>query len=471
METSTQINAAVPLQVLFGAGLAFLCFCLIVGCAICWRKGRRRDPTNGKDQALERIVLDSSAGLLGNTSTPVKQQYEEVEGSVLDYPQSATSSPLDLGGQRQIGPRGRPSLPSIPIIQKTSLASKTRRTLERRCTLSGASLDFKEPAALGSSMVKPLGPTLGHSHTAPDSLVAMKSKPKPLLHFILYYSSYELTLTVSIIGIHNLPKKFGAGCDSYVRIHLLPKVMEPQQTAVRRKSLNPEFRESFQFSGYTMEEIRCFKLRFAAYVKEFHNLKDTFVGELLLPLQRADWKVDIPSTYNMELTTTKTKLKKCLSTQDMASHTSSMVQPKLVGQLFILLQYQTLANRIKVMVRKAESLARLIRIPGSPDHSVIINLYKDGKVISSKETRTASGYNPVWNAPFLFDIPPGDIESLDLSLEFIVMQGRIYTRSYVLGRVFIGASAPETGKMHWKEMSSRGHVESARWHPIQSDTF
>ncbi|XP_051898709.1 LOW QUALITY PROTEIN: synaptotagmin-4-like [Pristis pectinata] len=459
------------LQVLLGAGLAFLCFCLIIGCAICWRKGKHRDPTNVKDQALERIVLDSNAGLLGNTSMPVKQQYEEVEGSVLDYPQSAISNPPTLATNASLVLAEGPSLPFIPVIQKASLTSKTRRILERRCTVSGDSSDYKEPAALGSSVAKPLGPMLGHSQTAPDSLTAMKTKPKPLLHFTLFYSSYELTLTVSVIGIDNLPKKFGSGCHSYVRVHLLPKIMETQQTAVRRKSLNPEFRESFQFSGYTLEEIRCFKLRFATYVKEFHNLKDTFVGELLFPLEQADWKLDTPFTYTMELTTTKTKLKKCFSTQDMASPTSSALRPKLVGQLFILLQYQTLANRIKVMVRKAETLARLTRIPGSPDHCVIINLYKDGKVISSKETKTSSGYNPVWNAPFLFDIPPGDIESLDLSLEFIVMQGRIYTRSCILGRVLIGANASETGRMHWKEMSSRGHVESARWHTIQSDAF
>lgn len=39
--------------------------------------------------------------------------------------------------------------------------------------------------------------------------------------------------------------------------------------------------------------------------------------------------------------------------------------PRALGQLFILLQYQTLAHRIKVMVRKAENLAKLSRMPGA----------------------------------------------------------------------------------------------------------
>lgn len=56
------------------------------------------------------------------------------------------------------------------------------------------------------------------------------------------------------------------------------------------------------------------------------------------------------------------------------------------------------------------------------DHYVVINLRQEGKIISTKETKGASGSNPVWNAPFLFDLPPGDIAQLPLVLEFIVMQ-------------------------------------------------
>ncbi|XP_067871244.1 synaptotagmin-4 [Heterodontus francisci] len=456
------------LQVLLGAGLAFLCFCLIIGCAICWRKGKHR-----KDQAVEHIIIDPKPSLPGNTSSPIKQQYEEVEGSVLDYPPCVVSNLPDFepNSQSKPGLHGRASLPFIPVVQKASLGNKTRRILERRCTVSGDCSVYNEHDTFRSSDAKPVGPVMGHSQTMPDDLSGVKSKQRPVLHFTLFYSAYEVTLTVAILSVSNLPKKFGSSCDSYVRVHLLPKFMEPQQTTVRRKSLNPEFRESFRFSGYTLEEIKCFTLRFAAYIKEFHNFKDTFIGEVLFACEQGDWKLDVPLTYTRELTTTKTKLKKCLSSQDVVGPLRSTAQPKLLGQLFVLLQYQTLANRIKVMVRKAETLGRLTRMPGSPDHYVIINLYQDGKVLSTKETKTSSGYNPVWNAPFLFDVPPGDIESLQLSLEFVVMQGRIYTRSGVLGRVLIGANASETGRMHWKEMSSRGHVESARWHTIHPDTF
>jgi len=58
------------------------------------------------------------------------------------------------------------------------------------------------------------------------------------------------------------------------------------------------------------------------------------------------------------------------------------------------------------------------------DHYIVINLRQHGKVIATKETKGVAGPNPVWNAPFLFDLPAGDITELPLVLEFIVMQVR-----------------------------------------------
>lgn len=55
-----------------------------------------------------------------------------------------------------------------------------------------------------------------------------------------------------------------------------------------------------------------------------------------------------------------------MSSQETLDHRkTSVATPRPLGQLFILLQYQTLAQRVKVMVRKAENLAKLTRIPGA----------------------------------------------------------------------------------------------------------
>lgn len=56
-----------------------------------------------------------------------------------------------------------------------------------------------------------------------------------------------------------------------------------------------------------------------------------------------------------------------VSSQEALGHRkSSVCAPRALGQLFVLLQYQALAQRIKVMVRKAENLTKLTRIPGAP---------------------------------------------------------------------------------------------------------
>lgn len=54
------------------------------------------------------------------------------------------------------------------------------------------------------------------------------------------------------------------------------------------------------------------------------------------------------------------------------------------------------------------------------EYQVVINLHHKGTVISSRETN--GGSCSVWNASFLFDLPPGDITQLPVMLEFIITQ-------------------------------------------------
>ncbi|XP_062819328.1 synaptotagmin-4 isoform X2 [Anolis carolinensis] len=458
----------VHLQVFLGVGLALLCFCLLLGCAICWHQRKKSRCDEAKAQAADRTVMDLGLVLPSRTITPVaiQQQYVEIEGELLESPSptAVIDSPGSSGSEsppRNLH-RGRASLPSIPISQKLSLPVKAQRGRERRCTISGDESSLLSRPILGTS--------LPPSYTIPRGLSGATTKPRPHLHFTLFYSEAEALLTVTVVGVSRLSKGLRSSRNSYVKVYLLPKFVEPQRTSLCRKSLNPEFHEQFHFGRYSLEELRSLTLRFTVYAKEFHNLKDSFLGEVMFPCSQATWNPRVPSVYTQELSTTKTKLKKSLSSQDISS-SPSFSQPKSMGQLFLLLQYQALANRIKVLVRKAENLGRLTRIPGTPDHYVVIQLYHDGKVLDTKETKSVAGCNPVWNTPFLFSIPAGDIQEQQLALEFTIMQARLYTRSCLVGRVLIGPNAPEMGQVHWKEMCSRGNVESARWHSIQPPAF
>ncbi|KAM6388109.1 synaptotagmin-5-like [Pluvialis apricaria] len=435
---------AAHLQVFLGAGLALLCLSILLGCAVCWRHRRRLGPHLGWKWATAELGSSLPAGTV---PVPIQQHYEEVAGEVLGAraEEGPPASPASHGGFLH----GRASLPSLPFSPKPPGAWQRRRSI------SGANLLCNEEGPLVHPILGP--PTPLSSGTGP--------KQRPRLHCDLFYSPAEATLTVMVLGITHLPKGLRGGRGSYVKVYLLPRLPASRRVALQRGSLHPARRELCRFGRYSLEELRSFTLRFAVYAR-FRSLKDSFVGEVLFPCAQATWDPQAPSSYSWELSSTKTKLRKCPSAHDMSRSVLSS-PPKSLGQLFLLLQYQALASRIKVLVRKAEQLGRLSRMPGTPGHYVIIHLYHNGHVIDTKETKSITGYNPVWNMPFLFNLPAGDIQQQELSLEFTIMQARIYTRSSPLGRVQVGPRAPGAGMLHWREMCSRGQLESARWHRIQ----
>lgn len=62
----------------------------------------------------------------------------------------------------------------------------------------------------------------------------------------------------------------------------------------------------------------------------------------------------------------------------------------------------------------------VLRIVLCTDYQVVVNLHREGTVISSRETEQVS--SAVWNSSFLFDLPPGDISQLPLTLQYIIVQ-------------------------------------------------
>ncbi|KAM6058337.1 synaptotagmin-5-like [Chlamydotis macqueenii] len=436
-----EYNPPVHLQVFLGVGLALLCLSILLGCTMCWQLCRRPGPRLG----WKWVTVELGPALpTGTVPVPVQRPYEEVAGEVLGawVEEGPPASPASRGGLLH----DRASLPSLPFPPKPVGARTT----------SGANLLRKEEGLLVHPILGPLSPL--PSGTSP--------KQRPRLHCHLFYSPAEATLTVTVLSITHLPR---GGRGSYVKVYLLPRLPASRRVALQRGSLHPARREPCRFGRYSLEELRNFTLRFAVYTR-FHSFKDSFMGEVLFPCAQATWDTWASCSYSWELSSTKTKLRKCLSAHD-TSHSVLSSPPKSLGHLFLLLQYQALAGRIKVLVRKAEHLGRLSRMPGTPGHYVIIHLHHNGHVIDTKETKSITGYNPVWNTPFLFNLPAGDIQQQDLFLEFTVMQARIYTRSSPLGQVQVGPRAPGAGLLHWREMCSQGPLESARWHRIQPDAL
>ncbi|XP_034419012.1 synaptotagmin-5 [Cyclopterus lumpus] len=500
----SQYTLRVQLQILLAVGLAVFCYCLVLGCVLCYRRRKSVSPANKEavflsPHSVERVTVTVTPS---PCTQPVKQQYEELDGDVLEFPSSKSTSspseddltglPFDHSPTRLVQSPGSsfplrrlstPAVPcasnkpqhhgraSLPSLTKLGLVSRSRRVMGRRSTVSGEGFLYAESSRLSAGAASaPVQEGELYLSQYGSNFLSNSFKPAPLLHFSLLFSSACGTLMVNILGLSGASRR-RAGL--FVRASLPPLCPTPQQIASRRRSLSSDLHgESFVLQVGSMEELRGCTLRLAVYSRDFSGLREAALGVLELPCEQMDLEPNTTSTYTRQLSSSKSKLKKSVSSQEtLGRRKSSVSAPRPLGQLFILLQYQPPAQRIKVMVRKAENLAKLTRIPGAPDHYVVINLCQDEKVIVTKETKGAGGTNPVWNAPFLFDLPSGDITQLPLVLEFIVMQGRLYTKSSTLGRVLIGSDTSEAGQGHWKEMCSRGQIETARWHTIQSDVL
>ncbi|XP_025028080.1 synaptotagmin-5-like isoform X1 [Python bivittatus] len=460
----------VPLLVFWSITLALPCFSFFLGCTVCWYQLKKRRLSKSKAEPLDQMLLELEVAQPSvKMVAPIQEQYVQIEGEVQNNPPLTAANLPGLSIQETPQKSflcGRASLPNIPVPQKLLIRSHLGWT--RRCTISGDNRFASERTLLSHPILGTNSPSSYFvSRTSSNNTT---TKTRPHLHFGLFYSQPRALLTVTVIRLSHLPTGFWASRNSYVKVYVLPRFDEPQRTALHKKSLHPEFHEQFQFGRYSLEDLSRLTLRFAVYTKNFHSIKNSFLGEVMFPCTQVAWKQNISSVYTQELSPTKTKIKKCFSSQDRRS-SAWLSQPNSVGQLFLLLQYQALANRIKVLVRKAENLERLTCFPGTPDHYVMINFYHDGKVIDMKETKSVAGYNPVWNIPFLFSVPAGDIQKQRLFLEFTVIQAHLFPRSWVVGRVLIGPDVPGMGQLHWKEMYTLGNVESARWHLIQPEGF
>ncbi|XP_026086220.1 uncharacterized protein LOC113061384 [Carassius auratus] len=466
-----QVELEVHLQILLAVGLAVLCFCLVIGCIVCLWLHKSR-PTDDKEAGLSSPPLPAAHVTLSPSpainTLPIKQQYEELDGDVLDSPSfnsSSTPSEDDLSlpyypikshfNLRRLSSPAVPYKPvrgrsSLPIIPKLGLVRKSRRVVDHK---SGDDISFSERSKLNADSGRHYG---SGSH-----------KPTPSLHFTLVFSPAEGKLTVTVLGLYRGSRKLSGTMVRACLPPLCPTLLQGGPT--RRHSLGPEApAQVLQLQVRSAEELQSCTLRLTVSSRDFSGLRETAVGELELACAEIHWEPDCTLTFNRQLNPVRRRLRKSQSSQNALGGVRASVCPvRFLGQILVLLQYQTLAHRMKVMVRKAENLPKLTRMPGTPDHYVVINLRQDGNVISTKETKGASGANAVWNAPFLFDLPEGNILGLPLLLELLVMQGRLYTKSCILGRVLIGCGGSEAGTQHWREMCSRAQVETACWHELQ----
>ncbi|XP_041376517.1 synaptotagmin-4-like [Gigantopelta aegis] len=272
--------------------------------------------------------------------------------------------------------------------------------------------------------------------------------------FSLNYNSNKELLTMQLNAIAGVPSKLEG---SYITVvtYLFPK----ETTGIQCKAAAAEetvlLHVTYTFSNVTSEELESCTLRVSVfYYNKKKHVKSHLIGEAFLEVGAVDWSMAQDQHFNLQLQTKRVKRRS----------TPEKYLAQSLGELFVLLQYQAAANRLKVLIRKAANLPKSDKILGQPVHYVQINLKRDQETLTSQETKPQSGTSPVWNQPFLFDIPSSLVDSI--TLEFVIMRGKLHTKDGVVGHVVIGPYGPRSGVNHWKDILKSWGLETARWHNV-----
>nr|KAI8758458.1 synaptotagmin-10-like [Biomphalaria glabrata] len=133
------------------------------------------------------------------------------------------------------------TLPTVPQRHQNFQRLVSHRLNLSQIEFTVQSVKQKEQPDLGT-----IKPEL-YKQASVDSLRS-EHVPCGKLFFSLRYSQEDLALVVTINRAENLPAKdFSGTSDPYVKVYLLPDRKTKLQTKVHRKTLNPEFNETFSF--------------------------------------------------------------------------------------------------------------------------------------------------------------------------------------------------------------------------------
>merc|ERR1711953_1394868 len=274
------------------------------------------------------------------------------------------------------------------------------------------------------------------------------------LFFTVKYSFEKTALIVTINKCSNLPAKDSTNktSDPYVKLQLLPEKQHKVKTRVVRRTLHPVYDEDFTFYGVHFNQLPILTLHFVVLSFDRYS-RDDVVGEVMVELE------------GMDLSSSET----CpLSLAREITPRSDKLRSQGRGELLVSLCHQPAASRITVVVLKARNLPKM-DITGLSDPYVKIYLMYNNQRISKKKTHVKKRtLNPVFNEPFVFDLPKSQDSSLDhIQLEFVMLDWDRVTKNEVIGKLELGGEGSEGSQLHhWTEIQVSPRRQIAQWHQL-----
>uniref|UniRef100_A0A8C7A0Z0 C2 domain-containing protein n=1 Tax=Nothoprocta perdicaria TaxID=30464 RepID=A0A8C7A0Z0_NOTPE len=261
------------------------------------------------------------------------------------------------------------------------------------------------------------------------------------LWFSVEYEQESERLLVSLIKVRKLQPPADS-CSPFVKIYLLPDERRYLQSKTKRKTLNPQFDESFVFQVSSKMLFQS-TLKFLVYHVDKQK-KHHLLGQVIFPLKNE----------------TLTDDNKTVIWRDLEK--DSLEAPSEHGDIQFSLSYNDYLGRLTVVVLRAKGLKL-------QDESVYVkvSLMNHNKFIKSKKTTAVLGsLNPVYNETFSFKADQTELDTASLSLS--VLQNIKGDKTQLLGRVVVGPFMYTRGKEleHWNEMISKPKELVKRWHAL-----
>ncbi|XP_054974179.1 synaptotagmin-10 isoform X1 [Sorex araneus] len=271
------------------------------------------------------------------------------------------------------------------------------------------------------------------------------AEPCGKLHFALQYDYENQLLLVRMIQALDLPAKdFTGTSDPYVKMYLLPDRKRKFQTRVHRKTLNPQFDETFRFP-VAYEQLSQRKLHFSVYDFDRFSRHD-MIGEVVLE------NLFEVSDLSREASVWK----------DIHGATTESVD---LGEIMFSLCYLPTAGRMTLTVIKCRNL-KAMDITGASDPYVKVSLMCEGRRLKKRKTTTKRNtLNPVYNEAIVFDIPPESVDQVSLAIA--VMDYDRVGHNEVIGVCRTGLDAEGLGRDHWNEMLAYHRKPITHWHHLQ----
>ncbi|KGL75496.1 Synaptotagmin-9, partial [Tinamus guttatus] len=438
------ISVSLLSLVVTACGLALFGVSLFVSWKLCWIPWRERGlPFGNKDNKQESLNYT-------DTETNDHEYSEDYLGQSTAFPESSMkishTSP-DIPLDAQVGAKEN-CVHNVRMHRQTTEPTSSARhnSIRRQLNLSNPDFNIqqvqKQEQLTGIGRIKP--ELYKQRSVDTDDGRRNNSKACGKLNFILKYDCDLEQLIVKIHKAINLPAKdFSGTSDPYVKIYLLPDRKTKHQTKVHRKTLNPIFDEVFLFS-VPYNDLNTRKLHFSVYDFDRFSRHD-LIGQVIVDnfLDLADFP------------------RECNIWKDIEYVTNDNVD---LGDLMFSLCYLPTAGRLTITIIKARNL-KAMDITGASDPYVKVSLMCEGRRLKKRKTSTKRNtLNPVYNEAIVFDVPPENIDQINLSIA--VMDYDRVGHNEVIGVCQVGNDAESLGRDHWNEMLSYPRKPIAHWHPL-----